>query len=271
MQAHGRENHQGRLDFEGRMTMEEQLQELRARLERAEQEVRALRLAAQRMGRQTRVGRAVTLALLVGGATFALTRPAATQLRAQAAMQGGTRVVAPFVVVDNQNNPLLQVSAAPGGGGLLAVLDQVGNPIGLVGTVSDGRGLAIFDSKGQFIAKLGEDPMHGNRGLRLLDPDGKVTVGAGLAPDGRGLRVLDSADNTVAGLGITADGRGLTIFDEGRQAILHMGEDPGHTTRGLGITNAAGKYVAGLTAGANHGQLTLGANDGTVLFNQPSP
>src|SRR5437879_2053985 len=160
--------------------MEQQWKELCARLERAEQEVHALRLEAQRMGRQARAIRVLTLALLVGGATFALTRPAATQLRAQAAMQGGTRVVAPFVVVDDQNNPLLQVSTAPGGGGLLAVLDQAGSPIGLVGTVSDGRGLAIFDSKGQFIAKLGEDSTHGHRGLRLLDTEGKVTVGAGL-------------------------------------------------------------------------------------------
>jgi hypothetical protein len=181
--------------------MEERWLEVYDRLGRAERDVRALR-------RQARIGRAVAVALLTGGLTFALTRPAATQLRAQAAVQGGTRVVAPFVVLDNQNNPLLQVSAAPGGGGLLAVLDAAGSPIGLVGTASEGRGLAILDSKGQFIATLGEHPAEGSRGLRLFDPAGERIVGAGLAPDARGIRVFDSAEKVVVGLGITADGRG---------------------------------------------------------------
>ena len=242
--------------------MEERWLELYERLERAEREVRALR-------RQARIGRAVTVVLIAGGLTFALTRPAATQLQTQAAMQGGTRVVAPFVVVDNQNNPLLQVSAAPGGGGLLAVLDQVGSPIGLVGTAREGRGLAILDSKGQFIATLGENPAEGSRGLRLFDPAGARIVGAGLAPDARGIRVFDSAEKVVLGLGTTADGRGETVYDAAVQAILHIGEDPGHTLRGLGVTNAAGKYVAGLTAGPAHGQLALASNNGTVLFSQP--
>jgi hypothetical protein len=242
--------------------MEERRLELHERLERAERELRALR-------RQARIGRAVTVALIVGSLTFALTRPAATQLRAQAAVQGGTRVAAPFVVVDSQNNPLLHVSAAPSGGGLLAVLDATGSPIGLVGTASQGRGLAILDSKGQFIAKLGENPAQGTRGLQLLDPAGERIVGAGLAPDARGIRVFDPAEKVVVGLGITADGRGVTVFDEAEQSILHMGEDPGHTRRGLGITNAAGRYVAGLTAGPTHGQLALASNHGTILFSQP--
>jgi hypothetical protein len=227
--------------------VDEQLQELRERLERAEQQVKALHRQTQRAGGQARASRVAALALLMSGAVFAATRSPATLLRAQAAVQGGTRVVAPFAVIDDQGNTLVQVSTAPGGGGLLGVFDKAGNLLGELGTGTEGRGLEILDPAGQPAALVGQDA----------------------AGDHRGFRVIDRAGKIEAGLGVNPEGRGLTIFDEtGTVPAIRVGEDA-TGKRGVGVANTAGNFVAGLSAGAVGGQLTVGSNSGAVLFSQP--
>lgn len=138
--------------------MEARLLDLEARLTRAEAEVAALRRSRRALG----IAGAVALAVL----GLATARPAGTQGK-------GSTVKAPFRVVDDAGQPLLEVGkagipylrmygagqtpavevyATKWGGGLNA-RNQTGRIVAVLDTREKGVNLAIYDDQGKLLLR----------------------------------------------------------------------------------------------------------------------
>lgn len=181
---------------------EARLNELFERIERGERELRALR-------RQAQIARWLTLAILAGCALFFATRPAATQAQLDAAVRAGTRLRAPFTIVDSAGKPILQVGVNTVGRGLV-LFDASGKMLCGIGRTSQARGIVVYDDQQRALAGIGEGSFAGapatGRGLAILDADQKFVAGLGVGmnggANGRGLTVNDGTGAPVAGLGV---------------------------------------------------------------------
>jgi hypothetical protein len=195
--------------------------DLQNRLERAENELRAIR-------RQARLARWSTLAAVAAGITFVATRPAATQGQLVNIVQGGpgTTIKGPLTVVDSAGRPILQVTTTPVGRGMV-LFDEAGKMVCGIGLTSQGRGLVVYDAQQKLIAALGQGTA----------PDGKTA--------GRGLTVLDPTQRVIGTLGMGENGpsrgRGLTLNDETGAAVAGLGIWPQRPDRGqLVLTDRGG-------------------------------
>jgi hypothetical protein len=209
--------------------MEDRFQALEQRLALAESKL-------ERMTRQARWMRLLLAAGLACGALFLSTRPAATLVQAETLLRGGTRIKAPFLVVDRKGKPILHVTENSQGRGCL-VLDAAGEVLAGIGqTSSNNRGLSIFDKKGKVIGGLGagfanDDPTTQGRGLYVFDPEEKLIAGLGLGlheesgrgqSQGRGLAVADQTGALVVGLGVWSqhEDRGQIVLTDRSGNIL---------------------------------------------------
>jgi hypothetical protein len=184
--------------------MEQQLEEIRRRLECAERELQKMRTRSRRL-------RWLTVLGLAGGVGFMATRSTATKVQAAqlASVLAGERITAPFTIVDESGRAILQVGNTALGRGML-LYDASGKVVCGVGLTSQGRGLAVFDAQEKMIAGLGEgrsqDDVATGRGLTVFDPTEKIvgTVGMGANGQnhGRGVSVNDESGKQVIGLGV---------------------------------------------------------------------
>jgi hypothetical protein len=180
--------------------------------------------------------------LLTAVATLLLSRPGQTQTSTVEA-RGGTKVRAPFTVVDNRGRTILRVGVANGGGGLLLngapgkPLLQAGlRPVTLPGDVTENFSfLSVNDPTGMPIADI-SDEFSGNsrRGVR-------------------GLHVYDwGSTNKILSLGQDTDSHG-------------SGEPRLQMSR---TTNSSSVFIAARPAG---GRITLADRDGNETFTAPAP
>jgi hypothetical protein len=184
--------------------MERSGEEMRARLERLEREVRVLRARSRQL-------RWLVLAGVAAGGVFFGTQPTARRVEAAQFLnrRPALRIQAPFVVVDGAGKAILQVGADAQGRGLV-LYDENEQLLCGIGTMGQGRGVAVFDAQEQLIAGLGEgrsaDGVAMGRGLTVFDPAQRIvgTLGLGTngANQGRGLSVNDESGTQVVGLGV---------------------------------------------------------------------
>jgi len=201
--------------------MEQQLAEIRQRLERAEAEVRGLRARSRR-------SRGLLLAALVGGVIYAGSRPTATQAQFINGRLSWT-LQAPFVVVDGRGQPILQVLANAQGRGLV-LFDEAGRALCGIGTTAQNRGLAVFDAQEKMVAGLGvgrtPDAVASGRGLTVFDAGQKIvgTLGMGMnsSNNGRGVSVNDETGHQVVGLGVWPQrpDRGQLVLSDRNNSII---------------------------------------------------
>jgi hypothetical protein len=173
-----------------------ELRGLAARLERAERELRIIR----RVGRGLAAG---VFIAAIGASLFVATRSDAQKAELSAALERGSRVQAPFTVVDRQGRPIVRVVANGDARGML-VYDRSGHVITGSGQGAEGSGVAIYYPNGQIKVGLGQSA--NGQGLTVFDENGLTAtwVGVGVpGPNqGRGILVKDATSATVAKLGI---------------------------------------------------------------------
>jgi len=202
----------GWVSTEGERLMEQQLEEIRQRLERAEHQLGVCRT-------QSRRWRWVAGLALVAIFAFFAAQPTARQAQAAQALSRRpvTEIRAPLTVLDDRGRPILQVGAHAFGRGLL-LYDAAGKVVCGIGVSPQGRGVAVFDAQEKMVAGLG---------------DGRSTDGVGT---GRGLTVFDPAEKIVGTLGMGSNGvnrgRGLSVNDESGTQVVGLGVWPQRPDRG---------------------------------------
>lgn len=205
-----------------------QTDDLEARLAKLERRVRSLLV--------------VSGVSLTAVATLLLSRPGQTQTSIIEA-RGGTKVRAPFTVVDGRGRTILRVGTANGGGGLLLngapgkPLLQAGfRPVTLPGEVTENYSfLSVSDPTGMPIADI-SDEFSGNsrRGVR-------------------GFHVYDwGSTDKILSLGQDTDSHGS---GEPRLQMSRVG-------------NSASVFIAARPAG---GRMSLTDKDGNETFTAPAP
>jgi hypothetical protein len=179
----------------------------------------------------------------------------------QMANQGelGSRVVAPFNVVDRSGRTIFQVERdyvrlyngssqlvaqiyASGGGGAFYGQTPGGDLNAAIGAASQFGGVMIGQGR-QYRIQLGGQP--GNRvSLKVFTGGGQLVAGIGEDTQGQGLAVVaDKAGTYKAALQVASDGKGQ-----------------------VGVQNTARIGVAELSEGANGGgKLTIWGADGTAM------
>ena len=180
--------------------MEQQLEEIRQRLERAEHQLGVCRT-------QSRRWRWVAGLALVAIFAFFAAQPTARQAQAAQALSRRpvTEIRAPLTVLDAFGRGLL-------------LYDAAGKVVCGIGVSPQGRGVAVFDAQEKMVAGLG---------------DGRSTDGVGT---GRGLTVFDPAEKIVGTLGMGSNGanrgRGLSVNDESGTQVVGLGVWPQRPDRG---------------------------------------
>jgi hypothetical protein len=212
------------VDMRRGTTVEQQLEEIRQRLECAERELQALRSRSRRL-------RWLAALAFVGAAAFIVTQPTASRVQAAQFLnrRPAVNIRAPFTVVDDAGRPILQVGSDSQMRGVL-LFDASGKLVCGIGTTEQQRGVAVFDSQEKLIAGLGEgrtpDAVATGRGLTVLDPAQKIvgTLGVGQngTNQGRGVSVNDETGKQVVGLGVWPQrpDRGQLVLSDRNNTIL---------------------------------------------------
>jgi hypothetical protein len=204
--------------------LERRIEELEARLARAESELAAAR-------RRSKRARWLLVATAVAGVGYIASLPRALQAQVATAMTavgGGVRFKGPLTVLDAQRRPIAQIADTALGRGLV-LFDTGGHVIAGIGTTPEGRGIRVFDAQDRVIAGVGEgNSISGTtgRGIVTVDTAGKIvtTLGTGTngAATGRGLTVNDAAGIPVFGAGVwpQAPDRGQLVITNSAQQTL---------------------------------------------------
>jgi hypothetical protein len=199
-------------------------------VEKTRAQVRALQEHAHRQSRRWRDGVFGLLGLV---SVFAVTRALDTQ--AQGKPQPLT-VRAPFIVVDDQNKPIIKVDYVAHGQprGILAFSDY-NNPSAQMTVNATGDGLVV-------VRRAGANPFAG---------EGTNAVALGIDQQGNGGVRVRNHDKLVAELGNDPSGNGtLAVYDAAGKAIVKA-QEKGTDPRGLVVLNAQGQIAAESTVEAS--------------------
>jgi hypothetical protein len=238
--------------------MTTQLEELVQRLARAEKDIAEARgevAVLRRQGRRTR-GFATGLAMLAAFALIAAWSSTSTQAQAS----GPTTVKAPFVVVDSANKPIMLVSADGSRGmnlfrsdgqrfailseeganlrGPLFVTDnankaivsvqddtasQVKDAKGVEKTLTTNRGLHLFNSKGDTVARVaslnGDGYVSARKGGQGTGLGG---VQGALYSDSEGAHIILADASGKPAARLSSDRRGLTFENESGTVLTEV-------------------------------------------------
>jgi hypothetical protein len=119
---------------------------------------------------------------------------------------------APFRVIDDKGNVLMNVDGSPDGTQTNLRLFPPGKDHVTVLFAHDGGGgLDLFDSGGRPLVGIGGGGP--NRGIGINDREGKAAVWLGVNPEGSGLVLLRDGKQEAAVLGVTERGGHLQLYD----------------------------------------------------------
>lgn len=228
-------------------------------------EIEELKQRVARAERNAKTFCCVGITALIASITVLAAGPVESQINA-ATKKKGTKVKAPFSVVDSKGRTLFRVMADSDGGTHVDVMHG-GTELVELGHIEGLQGIRVNDLEGQRVTDIGVDQEDQGRGIDVHDENGVKVVDIGIGDEGRGIDVHDSAGVKAVDIGIGDEGRGVDVHDQAGVKVIDLGI--GDQGRGLDIHNTAGNPVARVNSGTNGGEARLFNNAGAPTFTAP--